>query len=62
MWQPPDATALFGMSEGGPMSILFAATYPERVRSMVLYGTLPRLSPDSPEYAWDVTRTQITEM
>ena len=23
--------ALFGYSEGGPMSILFAATYPERV-------------------------------
>ena len=24
--------ALFGISEGGPMSVLFAATYPERVR------------------------------
>src|ERR1051325_1293828 len=30
--------ALFGMSEGGPMSILFAATYPERTRALVLYG------------------------
>jgi pimeloyl-ACP methyl ester carboxylesterase len=31
--------ALFGPSEGGPMSILFAATYPERVTALVLYGT-----------------------
>jgi pimeloyl-ACP methyl ester carboxylesterase len=28
-----DRAALFGMSEGGPMSLLFAATYPERVQS-----------------------------
>jgi pimeloyl-ACP methyl ester carboxylesterase len=32
--------ALFGMSEGGPMSILFAATYPERTRALVLWGLL----------------------
>jgi class 3 adenylate cyclase len=31
--------ALFGVSEGGPMSILFAATYPDRCRALVLYGT-----------------------
>jgi pimeloyl-ACP methyl ester carboxylesterase len=30
--------ALLGASEGAPMSILFAATYPERTRSLVLYG------------------------
>jgi class 3 adenylate cyclase len=34
-----DNAALFGPSEGGPMSILFAATYPERVTALVLYGT-----------------------
>ena len=28
--------ALFGLSEGGPMSLLFAATYPERARALVL--------------------------
>lgn len=36
--------ALFGISEGGPMSISFAATYPERVRSLIIYGSSPRFS------------------
>jgi class 3 adenylate cyclase len=31
--------ALFGFSEGGPMSVLFAATYPERVTALALYAT-----------------------
>ena len=35
--------ALLGVSEGGPMSMLFAATYPERVSSLVLYGTYARM-------------------
>jgi pimeloyl-ACP methyl ester carboxylesterase len=29
---------LLGVSEGGPMSIVFAATYPERTRALVLAG------------------------
>ncbi|TPN89666.1 alpha/beta fold hydrolase [Mesorhizobium sp. CU2] len=30
--------AILGASEGAPMAMLFAATYPERTRSLVLYG------------------------
>jgi pimeloyl-ACP methyl ester carboxylesterase len=30
---------LMGVSEGGPMSILFAATHPERVAALVLWGS-----------------------
>jgi pimeloyl-ACP methyl ester carboxylesterase len=37
-----DRAALFGQSEGGPMSILFAATHPERTRALVLYGSFAR--------------------
>jgi pimeloyl-ACP methyl ester carboxylesterase len=42
--------AVVGVSEGGPMSIVFAATYPDRTRALVLYGTLPRFirAPDFP--------------
>jgi pimeloyl-ACP methyl ester carboxylesterase/class 3 adenylate cyclase len=43
-----ERAALFGLSEGGPMSILFAATYPERTRALVLCGTFATatLDPD----------------
>lgn len=33
---------LLGISEGGPMSILFAASFPERVDGLFLYGTAAR--------------------
>jgi pimeloyl-ACP methyl ester carboxylesterase len=31
--------ALFGISEGGALSMLFAATYPERTQALALFGT-----------------------
>ncbi|MEY2565978.1 MAG: hypothetical protein QOE35_507 [Actinomycetota bacterium] len=34
-----ERAAIFGSSEGGPMALLFTATYPERVSSLVLYGS-----------------------
>jgi pimeloyl-ACP methyl ester carboxylesterase len=37
-----ERAALYGISEGGPMSLLFAATYPQRVRALVLYGSFAR--------------------
>jgi pimeloyl-ACP methyl ester carboxylesterase/class 3 adenylate cyclase len=42
--------ALFGYSEGGPMCILFAATYPSRASALVLGGSFARrcLAPDYP--------------
>jgi class 3 adenylate cyclase/pimeloyl-ACP methyl ester carboxylesterase len=53
--------AMFGMSEGGPMSILFAATYPEHVRSLVLYGVGARFSQELPDHPWGLTADQIAE-
>jgi len=45
-----ERATLFGVSEGGNMATMFAATYPERVRSLVLVGCFPcRLAkPDWP--------------
>lgn len=37
-----ERAAIFGVSEGGPMSILFAATYPQRTWALLLYGTYAR--------------------
>src|SRR6266545_836746 len=41
-----ERAALMGMSEGGPMSVLFAATYPERTVALVLYGSTARARRD----------------
>jgi class 3 adenylate cyclase len=41
-------TALIGVSEGGPMSILFAATFPERVSALILYGCYAYAPTDVP--------------
>ncbi len=37
-----ERAALLGVSEGGPLATLFAATYPERCQGLVLYGTFAR--------------------
>ncbi len=45
--------ALIGGSEGGPMSILFAATYPERTRALVLYGAYAHF------HSWVLSPAQV---
>jgi class 3 adenylate cyclase len=42
-----ERASLWGISEGGPMCLLFAATYPERTSSLVLQGSFARLSQTS---------------
>ena len=49
-----ERAALFGVSEGGPMSMLFATTYPERVSALVLYGTYARRV-KATDYPWAPT-------
>jgi class 3 adenylate cyclase len=39
-----ESAALFGASEGGPMSLLFTASYPQRARALVLYGSFAQPS------------------
>jgi pimeloyl-ACP methyl ester carboxylesterase/DNA-binding winged helix-turn-helix (wHTH) protein len=43
--------ALLGVSEGGPMCGLFAATYPERTESLIMIGTYARRL-RAPDYPW----------
>jgi pimeloyl-ACP methyl ester carboxylesterase len=44
-----ERAAILGISEGGPMAMMFAATYPERVSALVLCATFARLV-EGPDY------------
>ncbi|TPI55830.1 alpha/beta fold hydrolase [Mesorhizobium sp. B3-1-7] len=51
---------LFGSSEGGPMCMLFATTYPERTSALVLNGTYAK-GTWSKEYPWARTVAQVDD-
>ena len=46
-----ERAALLGLSEGGPVCCLFAATHPERTTALITYGALAKGSSD-PEFPW----------
>ena len=46
-----ERAAIFGISEGGAMGVLFAATHPERVSTLVLHGAMARTT-EAPDYPW----------
>jgi class 3 adenylate cyclase len=46
-----DRAAIYGWSEGGPMCLMFAATYPARTSALILFGTFASIK-DEP---WAVT-------
>jgi pimeloyl-ACP methyl ester carboxylesterase/class 3 adenylate cyclase len=49
--------ALLGFSEGGPMSMVFAATYPQRTTALLLYGSYAR-AVWAADYPWGRTEEQ----
>ena len=55
-----ERAALFGISEGGPMSVLFAATHPERVSALVLHGAMGRTT-EAPDYPWAAPADALRE-
>jgi class 3 adenylate cyclase len=55
-----ERAALVGMSEGVPMSILFAATYPRRVQALVCSGGMAR-STYADDYPWAVPAEALVE-
>jgi class 3 adenylate cyclase/pimeloyl-ACP methyl ester carboxylesterase len=50
--------ALCGFSEGGPMSIVFAATYPQRTSALILYGAMARYA-WAPDNVWGRTDEKV---
>ena len=44
-----ESAHLFVQSDGGPMAIMFAVTYPHRVESLILCGSGATMAPDWPE-------------
>jgi class 3 adenylate cyclase len=55
-----ERAAIFGLSEGAPMSILFAATYPQLTSALVLYGGMAR-STWAPDYPWATPAEALIE-
>ncbi len=53
-----EKAALLGVSEGGPMCTLFAATYPERTEALILASTLAS-GLRSADYPWAMTLEQL---
>ena len=49
--------AFYGLSEGAAMSILFAATYPERTAALVVRSAFPRRM-WAPDYPWGRTEEE----
>jgi pimeloyl-ACP methyl ester carboxylesterase len=52
--------AIVGFSEGGPMTLLFAATYPERTAAAILLGTGASYV-HAEDYPWGLTREEALE-
>jgi pimeloyl-ACP methyl ester carboxylesterase len=52
-----ERAALCGVSEGGPMCSLFAATYPEKTLALVMIGTYAKRIRDA-DYPWGPTAEQ----
>jgi pimeloyl-ACP methyl ester carboxylesterase/class 3 adenylate cyclase len=57
-----ERAALLGLSEGGPMSALFAATYPERTAALIMCGTFACGNPDPSEPGAERWRNAITQV
>jgi pimeloyl-ACP methyl ester carboxylesterase len=51
-------TALLGVSEGGAMCGLFAATYPDRTVALIMYGSYARRQRTS-DYPWGQSREDL---
>lgn len=56
-----ERAALVGVSEGGPLNLLFAATHPDRTAAMVIIGTYARIA-WAPDYTYGTKPDQWRAM
>ena len=53
-----ERAAIFGVSEGGTLSLLFAHTYPDVTQAVVIYGSWARRM-SAPDYPWGIKEEQL---
>jgi pimeloyl-ACP methyl ester carboxylesterase/DNA-binding CsgD family transcriptional regulator len=53
-----DRAAIFGVSEGGTLSLLFGLTYPEMTQAVVVYGSWARRM-SGPDYPWGIKEEEL---
>ena len=51
--------SLFAPFCGGSQSLVFAASYPDRVRSLILFATAARFTQDPPDFPWGFTEAEV---
>jgi len=56
-----ESAVIFGVSEGASMACMFAATYPERTRSLITWGGMARWCA-SEDHPWGLNMEQYAEM
>jgi pimeloyl-ACP methyl ester carboxylesterase len=55
-----ERAAIFGISEGGTLAILFSIAHPEMARSLILYGSWARRL-KGPDYPWGLDERELDE-
>ena len=53
-----EQAALFAQGYGTPLAIMFAATYPERTRGLILYSPIAKAGLKTDDYPWGATPEQ----
>ncbi len=53
--------AILGLSEGGPIGTVFAATYPHRTTALVLWNTFASQRPRGDDHPWGFTEEMVEE-
>ncbi len=55
-----ERAAIMGISEGGPMGILFAAVHPDRTSALILHGVSPKFSASADwEWGWSPDEVRV---